>query len=160
MKPRCENIYAHGAVMCLRMQGMQSHWILRNNAQRSSRRSHPFSHRSWDYSHLISQPTSRRQGSIGWPVSTSVDEARQAEAAGADAILVQGMEAGGHRAYFDPIDANDRLIGLVSLLPAVIDAVKLPVIAAGGISDRPRRRRGIVSGRVCCCYWHRFSAHA
>lgn len=73
---------------------------------------------------------------IDWLASvTSVDEARQAEAAGADAILVQGMEAGGHRAYFDPIDANDRLIGLVSLLPAVVDAVKLPVIAAGGISD-------------------------
>ncbi len=73
---------------------------------------------------------------IDWMASvTSVDEARQAEAAGADAILVQGMEAGGHRAYFDPIDANDRLIGLVSLLPAVVDAVKLPVIAAGGISD-------------------------
>jgi len=66
---------------------------------------------------------------------TSVDEARQAEAAGADAILVQGMEAGGHRAYFDPIDGNNRLIGLVSVLPAVVDAVKLPVIAAGGISD-------------------------
>lgn len=66
---------------------------------------------------------------------TSVDEARQAEAAGADAILVQGMEAGGHRAYFDPIHADNRLIGLVSILPAVVDAVKLPVIAAGGISD-------------------------
>jgi len=62
-------------------------------------------------------------------------EARAAEYAGADAIVVQGWEAGGHRGSFDAWDDERRQAGLMALLPAVADAVKAPVIAAGGIAD-------------------------
>jgi nitronate monooxygenase len=67
--------------------------------------------------------------------ATTVSEAKAAEAAGADVIVVQGMEAGGHRGAFDASKAEERMVGLFSLLPAVVDAVKLPVVAAGGIAD-------------------------
>jgi nitronate monooxygenase len=66
---------------------------------------------------------------------TTVAEASAAEAAGADAIMTQGMEAGGHRGCFVAADAERKQVGLFSLLPAVADAVELPVIAAGGIAD-------------------------
>jgi nitronate monooxygenase len=66
---------------------------------------------------------------------TTVSEARAAERAGADVIVVQGMEAGGHRGAFDAATAEARMVGLFSLLPAVVDAVKVPVIATGGIAD-------------------------
>lgn len=66
---------------------------------------------------------------------TTVAEARAAEAAGADAVVAQGMEAGGHRGAFDPARAETGMVGLLSLLPAVADAVSVPVIAAGGIAD-------------------------
>jgi nitronate monooxygenase len=56
-------------------------------------------------------------------------------AAGADAIIAQGMEAGGHRGAFDASQAERTLVGLFSLLPAVVDAVGIPVIATGGIAD-------------------------
>jgi nitronate monooxygenase len=66
---------------------------------------------------------------------TTVSEAVEAEAAGADAIVAQGMEAGGHRGAFDAGMAETNLIGLFALLPAVVNAVKAPVIATGGIAD-------------------------
>lgn len=66
---------------------------------------------------------------------TTVTEAIAAEDAGADAIVAQGMEAGGHRGAFDAAYAETSLVGLFSLLPAVVDAVKVPVIATGGIAD-------------------------
>lgn len=66
---------------------------------------------------------------------TSVQEALTAEDAGADAIVAQGMEAGGHRGTFDPAHAERGMVGLFSLIPAVVDAVKVPVIATGGIAD-------------------------
>jgi nitronate monooxygenase len=66
---------------------------------------------------------------------TTVAEARLATAAGADAIIAQGMEAGGHRGAFDRTRAERELVGLCALLPAVVDAVKVPVVAAGGIAD-------------------------
>ena len=66
---------------------------------------------------------------------TTVREAREAEAAGADAVVAQGMEAGGHRGAFDAGKADAGLVGLFALVPAVADAVKLPVIATGGIAD-------------------------
>ena len=66
--------------------------------------------------------------------ATTVAEARWLEQRGVDAIIAQGREAGGHRGMFlsDDIDAQP---GLISLLPQVRDAVRLPVVAAGGISD-------------------------
>jgi nitronate monooxygenase len=73
---------------------------------------------------------------IKWFANVStVAEAKAAEAAGADVIVAQGMEAGGHRGAFDASTAEAELVGLFSLLPAVVDAVKLPVVATGGIAD-------------------------
>jgi len=73
---------------------------------------------------------------IVWFANVStVAEALQAEAAGADVIVAQGMEAGGHRGCFDANEAERQLVGLFSLLPAVADRVRVPVVATGGIAD-------------------------
>jgi nitronate monooxygenase len=73
---------------------------------------------------------------ITWFANVStVAEARAAEGAGADVIVVQGMEAGGHRGCFDAAEAEHKMVGLFSLVPAVADAVKVPVVATGGIAD-------------------------
>jgi len=77
-----------------------------------------------------------KEHNITWIANTStVAEARAAEAAGADIVAVQGMEAGGHRGAFDASRAEQELVGLMALLPAVVDAVKVPVVATGGIGD-------------------------
>jgi nitronate monooxygenase len=67
--------------------------------------------------------------------ATTVAEAKEAERAGADAIVAQGTEAGGHRGSFDAARAEIDMVGLFALVPAIADAVKVPVIAAGGIAD-------------------------
>ena len=73
---------------------------------------------------------------IAWfAVVSTVREALSAEAAGADVIIAQGSEAGGHRAAFDATLAERQSVGLFALLPAVVDAVKIPVVATGGIAD-------------------------
>jgi nitronate monooxygenase len=83
--------------------------------------------------HFVSRMKSK---GIKWfATATTVTEAKAAEDAGADVIIVQGMEAGGHRGTFDATKAEGSLIGLFSLLPAVSDAVKVPLVAAGGIAD-------------------------
>lgn len=66
--------------------------------------------------------------------ATTVDEARWLEAHGADAVIAQGVEAGGHRGIFLSDDLSTQL-GSFALWPQVVQAVKLPVIAAGGIAD-------------------------
>jgi nitronate monooxygenase len=66
--------------------------------------------------------------------ATTVAEARWLEANGADAVIAQGREAGGHRGLFLSQDVEAQP-GLMSLLPQVRDAVRLPVVAAGGIGD-------------------------
>jgi nitronate monooxygenase len=82
---------------------------------------------------------------IKWfATATTVSEAKVAEDAGADVIIAQGMEAGGHRGAFDASKAEARMIGLFSLLPAVVDAVKVPVVATGGIADG----RGVAAALV------------
>lgn len=67
--------------------------------------------------------------------ATSVAEAVALDAAGVDAIVATGMEAGGHRVSFLR-DAAASLVGTFALVPQVVDAVGVPVIAAGGIADR------------------------
>lgn len=73
---------------------------------------------------------------IRWfATATTLAEARAAAEAGADAIIAQGMEAGGHRGAFEADHAEQALVGGLALIPAVADAVDVPVIAAGGIAD-------------------------
>jgi nitronate monooxygenase len=66
--------------------------------------------------------------------ATTVAEARWLEARGVDAIVAQGYEAGGHRGMFLSDDLAAQ-VGTFALVPQVVDAVKVPVIAAGGITD-------------------------
>lgn len=65
--------------------------------------------------------------------ATTVEEARWLEARGVDAIIAQGLEAGGHRGMFLSDDLTAQ-VGTFALLPAIVQTVKLPVIAAGGIA--------------------------
>lgn len=66
--------------------------------------------------------------------ATTVDEALWLEQHGCDAIIAMGYEAGGHRGMFLSDDLSSQ-VGLFALLPQIVDAVKVPVIAAGGIAD-------------------------
>ena len=66
--------------------------------------------------------------------ATTVEEARWLESNGVDAIIAQGLEAGGHRGMFLTDDLTTQ-VGTLALLPQVVKAVSVPVIAAGGIAD-------------------------
>ncbi len=77
-----------------------------------------------------------KDAGIAWFATvTTVAEARAAEAAGADVVVAQGAEAGGHRGAFEAGLAEQRAVGLFALLPQVVDAVSVPVVATGGIGD-------------------------
>ncbi|WP_431870967.1 nitronate monooxygenase [Nocardiopsis eucommiae] len=86
----------------------------------------------------------RDAGSATVVTATTVEEARTAVARGADGVCVQGVEAGGHRATFDPARGDDR--PLLSLLPEVVGAVEVPVIAAGGIMTEEDVAAALTSG--------------
>jgi nitronate monooxygenase len=75
--------------------------------------------------------------------ATTVAEARWLADRGCDAIIAQGLEAGGHRGMF-LVDDIAAQVGTFALVPQIVDAVRVPVIAAGGIADA----RGIVAARV------------
>jgi nitronate monooxygenase len=81
--------------------------------------------------------------------ATTVGEARLLELRGVDAIIAQGTEAGGHRATFTGVD-NSSQPGLFSLLPQVVDAVRVPVIAAGGVADGRTSAAAFMLGAVPC----------
>lgn len=88
-----------------------------------------------------------KEKGVSWFANvTTVAEARAVVAAGADVVIAQGMEAGGHRGTFEADTAAESLVGLFALLPAVVDAVgdRVPVVATGGIADA----RGIAAAFV------------
>jgi nitronate monooxygenase len=74
----------------------------------------------------------RATGTEVWVTVTSLDEARRAAAAGADLLVVQGYEAGGHRGGTS--DAPEEAVGLIALLQLVTARVATPVVATGGIA--------------------------
>lgn len=77
--------------------------------------------------------------------ATTVDEALWLQAQGADAVLAQGLEAGGHRGHFLSTDVS-RQADLPTLLPAIVAAVRIPVIAAGGLTDAASVRAAMAMG--------------
>jgi nitronate monooxygenase len=73
---------------------------------------------------------------------TTVADAMTVEAAGVDAVVAQGAEAGGHRAHFEKPSSPERgAVGTLALVPQLVDSLRVPVIAAGGIADG----RGLVA---------------
>jgi nitronate monooxygenase len=75
-------------------------------------------------------------------MATSVEDALALEAVGVDAIVAQGSEAGGHRSTWTGAGSPERgSVGTLALVPAMVDAVQVPVVAAGGIADG----RGLVA---------------
>jgi nitronate monooxygenase len=76
----------------------------------------------------------RREGIYTIGAATIPEEAKALADAGVDAVVASGMEAGGHRVSFLR-EPEDCLTGTLALVPAVVDTVKVPVIAAGGIVD-------------------------
>ena len=73
-------------------------------------------------------------GSVVLSSATTIEEARWLEAFGVDAVIAQGVEAGGHRGMFLSDDLSTQM-GTLALLPQIVAAVSVPVIAAGGIAD-------------------------
>jgi nitronate monooxygenase len=84
----------------------------------------------------------RRRGIKVMAMVSTVEDARAAAAGGADVIVAQGGEAGGHRSIDGkPASPDATAVGVMALLPQVVDAVRVPVVAAGGIADG----RGLVA---------------
>lgn len=79
-------------------------------------------------------------GCLVFASATTVEEARWLEAHGVDAVIAQGAEAGGHRGMFLTSSVASQ-VGTFALVPQIVDAVQVPVIAAGGVADA----RGIVA---------------
>jgi len=77
--------------------------------------------------------------------ATTVEEALWLEARGADAIIAQGLEAGGHRGHFLSDDLTVQ-VGTFALLPQIVRAVRVPVIAAGAITDRKTVQAALALG--------------
>jgi nitronate monooxygenase len=89
----------------------------------------------------------RSWGAAIFGSATTVDEARWLEARGVDAIIAQGAEAGGHRGMFLSADPTTQ-VGTLALVPQIVRAVSVPVIAAGGIADARGVRAALTLGAV------------
>ena len=87
----------------------------------------------------------KKNNSLLIGTATSVQEAIALEQSGVDIITAQGIEAGGHRGSFVNPDQLPQ-IGSISLIPLVVDAVHIPVLAAGGISDPRAMKAALVLG--------------
>lgn len=85
----------------------------------------------------------KQRGTMVLGTATTVEEAKELEAAGVHAIVAQGSEAGGHRGTFLK-SAADSLIGTMALVPQIVEHVSVPVVASGGIMDG----RGLVASLV------------
>lgn len=99
---------------------------------------------------LPAEPLLRRVKASGAAIlasATTVDEARWLEERGVDAIVAQGLEAGGHRGSFLSNDLSVQL-GTFALVPQIVRAVSVPVIAAGGIADASGVRAALELGAV------------
>jgi len=97
---------------------------------------------------LPPEPLLARVRAIGARIlssATTVEEARWLEARGVDAVIAQGVEAGGHRGSFLAASLHEQL-GTLALVPQLLDAVKVPVIAAGGIADARGVRAAMAMG--------------
>ena len=93
--------------------------------------------------HLLER--AKKRGAKILSSATTVDEARWLEAKGVDAVIAQGLEAGGHRGIFLSDDLTTQ-VGTMALLPQIIRAVKIPVIAAGGIASAEGVRAALSLG--------------
>ncbi len=91
----------------------------------------------------------RRRSIVTMGAATTVDEARALEASGVDLVVASGFEAGGHRPSFLR-SADSSLTGLFALVPQVVDAVRIPVIAAGGIADGRTVAAAFMLGAARC----------
>jgi len=89
----------------------------------------------------------RHRGIFTLATATDVSEAIMARDAGIDAIVAQGWEAGGHRGFFDP-DAPDKQLAAMDLLPQIVAAIDIPVIAAGGIMNGAGIAEALSKGAV------------
>ena len=85
---------------------------------------------------------------------TAVSEAVSVEKAGADVIVAQGMEAGGHKGAFNASDAEKNMIGLFSSVPAICDVVNVPVVASGGVADARGIAAALTFRGVCSRDWN------
>ncbi|MDA5558817.1 NAD(P)H-dependent flavin oxidoreductase [Shimia sp. MMG029] len=84
-------------------------------------------------------------GNLVFASATNVEEARACQAAGVDAIVAQGIEAGGHRGMFDP-EAEDAALSTLALVRALGAEVDVPIIAAGGLMDGADVARALAAG--------------
>jgi nitronate monooxygenase len=86
----------------------------------------------------------RAAGAESWLTVTTVGEARAAREAGADVLVVQGAEAGGHHGSWD--DSDDADLPLLELMRELAAALDLPLVATGGIADQDGARAAIAAG--------------